>query len=242
MPRLSASARSIPQPQPPPQPQADGIGPDLAELRLATVSLDVNGMAGSSRRLEELRLELGELCRRTMNLSRRLDRGGADELFYDVCFLVRVRIAEERRMLAIDACSAERTRARLKRTRAELHRALALLADAFAGATWIPVRIPRRSEINAKAKADSPARNLAAMLNSADRADPSDTAWVLGVAETELALVESHPAFETLPAHLGELVSSLRSAIAGWDRSEHPPALGRLLHARVHALVETLTD
>lgn len=234
--RSTASARSLPEPQP------DCTGSELAQLRLAAAALDVNLKSTSPQALEEARGELGELCRKTMHLSRRLDRGGADELFYDVCFLVRVRIAEERRMLAVDNCSGERIQARLRRTRSELHRSLALLADAFAGATWTPVRIPRRSEINPKATPNDPVYDLAAVLLSASRADANDMAWVLGVAEVELALVESHPAFATLPSHVAEAVSTLRVAITSWERGERPPALGRILLARVHAFCQMLTD
>ena len=234
--RSTASARSLPEPQP------DSVGAELAQLRLTAVALAVNVTTAPPRALEDARAELGELCRKTMNLSRRLDRGGADELFYDVCFLVRVRIAEERRMLAVDSCGGERTQARLRRTRAELHRSLALLADAFASATWTPVRIPRRSEINPKATPNDPIYDLAAVLLSASRADANDTAWVLGVAEVELALVESHPAFTTLPQHVAEAVNTLRVAITSWERGERPPALGRILLARVHAFSEMLTD
>lgn len=236
--RSTASARALPEPQP----QSDGIGPELALLRLATAALDVSGNTTGSRKHEDARVELGELCRKTMNLSRRLDRAGADELFYDVCFLVRVRIAEERRILAVESCGGERTQTRLRRTRAELHRALAQLSDAFASATWTPVRIPRRSEINPKATPDDPVYDLAAVLLSALRADADDSAWVLCVAEVELALVESHPGFASLPARVAEAVSTLRLAITSWERGARPPALGRILLARVQALCEMLAD
>jgi hypothetical protein len=234
--RSTATAQVLPEPQP------EAIGSELPLLRLAAVALDVNVRSAGSPGLEEARAELGALCRKTMNLSRRLDRGGADELFYEVCFLVRVRIAEERRMLAIDGCSGERTLARLRRTRAELHRSLALLADAFASATWTPVRIPRRTELNPKTTPDDPVYELAAVLLTALRADANDATWVLGVAEVELGLVESHPAFTTLPVRIADAIGTLHTAISSWERGERPPALGRILLARVHALCEMLTD
>lgn len=240
MARSTASARALPEPQS--QPQPHGIGSELALLRLTTVALEVTGTSAGTREHEDARSELGELCRKTMNLSRRLDRGGADELFYDVCFLVRVRIAEERRMLAVESCGSERTQTRLRRTRAELHRALAQLSDAFASATWTPVRIPRRSELSPKTSPDDPVYDLVAVLLSALRADADDAAWVLSVAEVELSLVESHPSFASLPARVAETVSTLRVAITAWDRGARPPALGRILLARVHALCEMLAD
>jgi hypothetical protein len=236
MARSTATAHVLSEPQP------EAIGSELALLRLTAVALDVTLAAAGSFGAEHARAELGELCRKTMNLSRRLDRGGADELFYDVCFLVRVRIAEERRMLAIDSCSGERSQTRLRRTRAELHRSLALLADAFAGATWTPVRIPRRSQLNPKTNPDDPVYDLAAVLLSALRAEANDADWVLAVAEVELALLESHPAFTTLPARVTDAVSALRMAITSWERGARPPALGRILLARVHALCEMLAD
>jgi len=196
--------------------------PELLELRLSIACLSLGAAGGHP---EPAREALKELARRTNLAIRVVDLATTDELFSGHCFAARALVAEARRTLAIEPTSDARGLEALVSARRSLYRALCVVARSLTRLAGERARaVPRQSDFVESPRGGM--HELARFATGAAHGEPSEIAWLLEVAESEISLATADPRYLGLPRAERDELASLHEAIVTWLEGERDPARG----------------
>jgi hypothetical protein len=218
------SARRAPVSAPP-----DPAIAEFLDLRLDVVRVPLSP-ALSTDGLENARSAFREIGRNANAAIRNADVRRTDEPFASVCFAARSHIAGARRRLA--SGSVENTE--LVLARRALYGGLALIAEALSASDERPRALPPHAGRSALFLA------FVTQVVAATRANTSDIAWALEVAESELTVAVAHPHFLLISHERRTLLRILRAEMAAWFSGAREADAGLALLNRLMLLVDTL--
>ncbi len=214
---------------PPPGSLLEPATPELLELRLATASISLGAAGGHP---EPAREALKELSLRANRAIRAVDLGTTDDLLSGHCFAARALVAEVRRTLAAQPASPAKGLEALAKARRSLYRALCLVARSLARLSAERVRaLTRQSDVVEAPRGGM--HDLSRFAANTSHGEPSEIAWLLEVAESEIALAAADARHFELPRAQRDELAALHGAIVAWSSGTREPAEGLALAARL---------
>jgi len=217
----------------PPRVPYDPAAADFLELRLALVRIP---LPETPELLEPAREALRIVGRDANNAVRDADVRRDDDLLTGVCFAARSHIAEARHILA----SASVEYAELVRARRRLYRGLAVVAEALNATTVSRAKL-RMSDIPPPRQGHGVLfAQFLTQVAAATRANPKDIAWVLELADGELAIAAAHPRYTRLADEHRNTLRIIRGEMAAWSAGNRHPDAGYSLLNRLMLHVDCM--
>jgi len=193
-----------------PKTRPDPALAEFLDLRLALVRITLSDVHEA---LEPAREALRVVGRDANHAVRSADVRRTDDLLTDVCFAARAHIAEARHLLAPARVDFHE----LVRARRRLYRGLSVVTEALTATAL--------SRAKARLSDAPPSRHgygvlfaeFVTQVVAATRANPKDIAWVLEVADSEIAIAAAHPRYSRLSAEQRNALRLIRSEMAEWS-------------------------
>jgi hypothetical protein len=217
----------------PPRTPHDPASAEFLELRLALVRV---ALSESPALHEAAREALRVVGRDANHAVRSTDVRRDDDLLSGVCFAARSHIAEARQILA--AASTEYSE--LVRARRRLYRGLSVVAEALTATTMSRAKL-RLSDVQPSLLGHGVLfSQFVTQVAAATRANPTDIAWVLEVADAELAIAAAHPRYSQLSSEQRNTLRSIRGEMAAWSAGTRNPDVGYSLLNRLILQVDCM--
>jgi hypothetical protein len=211
----------------------DPAAADFLELRLALVRI---ALPEAVELLEPAREALRVVGRDANHQVRNADVRRDDDLLTGVCFAARSHIAEARQILS--AANVEYVE--LVRARRRLYRGLAVVAEALSATTVSRAKL-RVSDFPPPRQGHGVLfSQFLTQVAAATRANPKDIAWVLEVADGEIAIAAAHPRYTRLAAEQRNALRVIRGEMAAWSAGTRHPDAGYSLLNRLILLVDCM--
>jgi hypothetical protein len=216
-----------------PKTRPDPALAEFLELRLALVRIPLGDAHDT---LEASREALRVVGRNANHAVRHADVHRTDDLLTDVCFAARAHIAEARHILA----PARVEYHELLRARRRLYRGVSVVAEALTATTLSRAKT-RLSETPPSQRGHGVLfAEFVTQVVAATRANPKDIAWVLEVADAELAIAAAHPRYSHLAPEQRNALRLLRGEIAAWSTGTRHTDAGYSLLNRLILQVDCL--
>ena len=210
----------------PPRVPYDPAAAEFLELRLALVRI---ALPEAPDMLEPAREALRVVGRDANHAVRNADVRRDDDLLTGVCFAARSHIAEARHILA----PANVEYVELARARRRLYRGLSVVAEALSATTVSRAKL-RLSDVPAPRQSHGVLfAQFLTQVAAATRTNPKDIAWVLAVADAELAVAAAHPRYSRLGNEQRNTLRVIRGEMAAWSAGNRHPDAGYSLLNRL---------